>query len=892
MRKIANCIHHTHWDLIWYFTVQDATVQFAYNMKELLKGFNDNRIIDFFLDGQTAPLDEYLQLYPEDKSQISELVKAGKLIIGPFNSQLDSFICSGESIVNNLRLGIETAKRLGKISRVAYLPDSFGHSSDYPKIFNQFNIKDFVITRGVGDEYGVGSEFYLKSIDGSKVLVCTMIAGYGYGCYAFRNGTLFDESAQDYNKISVKSLIERLLSYSTIKNEFVFPLGFDQNPVMLDINKRIDYYNKNNKQIHFKYTSWQKYCDHVRKEGKGLKTYTGELNSPQYHRIHRSIFSGRADIKNLQDECERKLTYELQPLSSISDTLGIEYSHALINSDWERLVKCQTHSSANLTDETNNYILRETKNVLNQIKAHINYLYKLMSISLGSEYIDGNKHPLLIFNTLPYQRNIVYQTKILVKTSKFNIFRGTKGIHYVVLKTVKKNCGVLRKDKALIDHSKDYYEIDVLLEICNVKGFSYEVLTVEENINSSSREKILLKRSDSIENNYYNIQFTKNGISVTNKLTNQTIEKAIYLEDSGDEGDSFDYSYPDNDYIIRDYFENSDVRVSLNSLEKRMTLRGSIKIPKNIANRESKKFDSKLSYQIVLTLKEQNIVEVEGTINNAAKAHRVRLCFSTNHKNTNSYAGTQYGYIKRDVWQKSMKYWKVNKWFEEPSATWPLLNYVTACNDNDNFTVYTKSSKEYEFIGNNYQDIAVTIFRSYGAMGYPDLNRRPGRPSGLDYKIFETKDTQMIGNNCFKLGFTHSKYFDPNQIVRNYVEYAIDEMSFEGQSFDKSLETILYFPTNPLSYKLPKHFSMLQIDKFDASYGTLVKDDDSEGYILRLFNSKHKATKIGKIKSNISWKIDEVKLSGDVIKPEMTELPELKKGQLINIRITKGGVTK
>ena len=70
-----------------------------------------------------------------------------------------------------------------------------------------------------------------------------MIAGYGYGCYAFRNGTLFDESALDYNKISVQSLIDRLLSYSTLDHEFVFPLGFDQNPAMLDIPKRIAEYN-------------------------------------------------------------------------------------------------------------------------------------------------------------------------------------------------------------------------------------------------------------------------------------------------------------------------------------------------------------------------------------------------------------------------------------------------------------------------------------------------------------------------------------------------------------------------------------------------------------------------------------------------------------------------
>ena len=86
MKKIANCIHHTHWDPLWYFTAQDAEVQFAYNMKEMLAAFEEGKISNFFLDGQTAALDDYLRLHPEDKEPISKLVREKKLFIGPFNS--------------------------------------------------------------------------------------------------------------------------------------------------------------------------------------------------------------------------------------------------------------------------------------------------------------------------------------------------------------------------------------------------------------------------------------------------------------------------------------------------------------------------------------------------------------------------------------------------------------------------------------------------------------------------------------------------------------------------------------------------------------------------------------------------------------------------------------
>src|SRR5690625_939167 len=215
MKKIANCIHHTNWDSIWYFPAEDALVQFSYNMKELLQAFDDGLVKDFFVDGQTAALGEYLEIHPEDRERVAKLVKEKKLFIGPFNSQLDCFISSGESVVNNLRLGIQSANKLGGVSNIDYLPDSFGHSYDFPKIFNQMGIYDFVIKRGVGDEYDLGSEFYLRSNDNSKLLVCTMMSGYGYGAYGFKDGTLLTDKAVDYNRLNVHSLIDRLLKFST-----------------------------------------------------------------------------------------------------------------------------------------------------------------------------------------------------------------------------------------------------------------------------------------------------------------------------------------------------------------------------------------------------------------------------------------------------------------------------------------------------------------------------------------------------------------------------------------------------------------------------------------------------------------------------------------------------
>ncbi|MDF9825790.1 mannosylglycerate hydrolase [Breznakia sp. PF5-3] len=884
MKKIAHCIHHTHWDLIWYFTTQDATVQFCYNMKELLEAFKTNKVEHFFFDGQTAPIDEYLMLHPEDESYIKELVSANKLVIGPFNSQLDCYISSGESIINNLRLGIKTASNLGRISNIAYLPDSFGHSYDFPKIFNKFGIKNFIITRGVGDHYHLGSEFYMQSNDDSELLVCTMIAGYGYGCYAFKEGTLFKESALDYNKISVKSLIERLLDYSTIKNEFVFPLGFDQNPAILNIPEKIKQYNKESDEFEFKLTSWEAFCNHVRKYGKNLKIHKNELFSTQYHRVHKSMFSARADIKALQDRCERLLTYELQPVMSMLDALGIPYEHGLIDKAWETLIKCQTHSSATLTDETNNYIERESKNALNLATSSKIYLMKLLSISLEGEFIDS--YPLLIFNTLPIKRKMIIETKILTKHKHFKIMNKENSIAFSIKKSSKENCGVLRKNIDNMDESKFYYEHDIVLESDEFNGISYKTYEV---INSDDNMDTFIEEQRYIQNNRYKIYQNEDGIVIHDKMLDKKIANAIYLEDSGDEGDSFDYSYPDHDLYIRDFLDSAKVSYTSADEMSIMNINGQMKIPSDLHHRKYEECNQSMEYTLQIILKKDSgLIELKGNIHNHGEQHRVRIIIQGTNKNEYSFAGTQYGYIKRETNPKELQIWKSEKWFEEPSPTFPLLNHVSAVDDNFVVSIFTKSSKEYEFVNMNKKDIAITAFRSYGAMGYPDLNRRPGRPSGLDYMIFETPDCQMKKTNTFEIAITYYTDFNANKITNDYIAYACENTCYQRQDFDKSINPIAYFPTNSWKYKLPQAYNFLSIDTFDGSFGSIVKTDQSNSYLLRLYNNENYEISGGKL---ALWSNDKECFISDLKEQEIEktnmDMINFKKGELRIIKIKK-----
>lgn len=885
MKKIANCIHHTHWDLIWYFTVQDASVQFSYNMKELLDSFDKGEVEHFFLDGQTAPIDEYLILFPNERKRIEKYVSNGQLVIGPFNSQLDSFITSGESVLNNLRLGMKTSRQLGKVAKTAYLPDSFGHSVDYPKIFSQFGIQDFVITRGVGDEYGLGSEFYLEANDGSRLLVYTMIAGYGYGAYAFKEGTLFTNQAVDYNKINVHQLIDRLLTYSTIKNEFLFPLGFDQNPMVRDVKEKIVAYNKSQDAFEFVETTWQDFFQKIRGKGQGLKVHKHELISTQYHRVHRSIYSARADVKALQDKCERVLTYELQPMMSLLDSLGITYNHGLVDKAWETLILCQTHSSANLTEETNEYIERQTKNALNLVYSHKQYLMKLMSLSLKDEGTTDS--PVIVMSTLPHLHTKLVRVKIFTKTERFNLYYHDKKIPYTLLHSERKNNGVLRKNPLLMNEEKFYYVTDIEFEAKDLPGISYRVYHVREE--KQADYGLVVPTTHYIENENYKVFQNEKGIAVYDKKSQHLHETAIVIEDVGDEGDSFDYSYPDHDWKLTDCLEQAAVHFTTAPLSQTMVIEGFINIPSNLQERKYKEATSKLAYTIQIILeKDSPLIKLIGDFSNHAEQHRVRLIFAGEAANAYSFAGTQYGIIKRETSSKEQIDWREKGYFEEPSPIFPLLNHVSAVHSNHAMTIYTRSSKEYEFVNEGYQDIGITIFRSYGALGYPDLNRRPGRPSGLDYMVFETPSCQMKRVNTFELAFSYTIDYSPNDIFKRYVSYATDSSVYQKQAYDKSIHPIDYFPTNPLEETLPLDYQFLQLDQGEEVFGTIVKSDISDSYILRVFNNEEQEVSFGSLKGQVAaYPVFQT----NMVETEQEKLAKtLKKGELRMIKIEKGEI--
>lgn len=894
-KPVANVVHHTHWDNEWYFTEQDSLIQFIFHMDELMDAFEKKQINKFYLDGQTAILDDYLKAVPSSKERIRELIKNEQLAIGPFHTQPDCFISSGESIINNLEIGMDTAEQYGGVSKVAYLPDSFGHSQDFPKIFNGLGIQDFVFRRGFGDKHQLPLDFYWKSNDGSKLLTNVEVFGYGFATETFMDGTINAELETDYHGLDIHDSIHYLMDNSRIPNQFLLPIGEDQTPVLRDFKKRLDEYNQQDGLYEFEETSLEEYMEKVRELGEDIPEYEGELIDTQYNRVHKSIFSARADIKALQDKIERLMTYEVQPLMTMLDKVGFPYKKEIVQMIWDLLVRSQTHSSATNTDQTNELIYERTKRSFNLAHGLKIYLVRKVAISVGekestlalSQNVSQDAHekrtPLVLFNTLPQERTQVLNLRIFTKSKDFQVFNQEKEITYAVISREKHYAGVIRKDTTLMDKKNYYYETRISLSQ-TTPGLSYRTLYVIDG--EAGKVMGAQKNSHKIENEHYQITFDQ-GIHLLNKETGKEIRQGIYLENSGDEGDNYDYSYPDHDWILKDTF--SDAKVIDSHIDDnigRITIRSEMFIPKDLESRENKVKDEKLTIDLTLQLKkDSSVIECSGTVHNQAKNHRVRLVFATEIASAVAYAGTQFGVVERNTEDADIQTWKERGWAEEPALTNALLNYIYLKDEENLINVYTRGAKEYEIIGEKRDEIAVTLFRSVGHFGLPDLNRRPGRASGLLNKIIESPDSQMFGENFFELGLSIKASTFEGEIAGNYVLYATDPVYYQNQLLERVIYPISYFGTNPLTFKIPETFELFELENSEAVFSTL-KKNDTTSYLLRVYNNQNKDVEGGSLKIHFDYKeIQITNILGEKVHDGSLKLGKLKPGEIRNIKI-------
>ena len=172
-------VSHVHWDREWYRSFEEFRSRLVGTVDRVLELCAADPGYRFVLDGQAVVLDDYLALRPDRRTELAAAIGEGRVAVGPWYIQPDSLLPSGEAHVRNLLVGRRITTALGACSRVAYVPDSFGHPAQLPQLFAGFGLGPFVYWRGNGDEIdALGPVWRWVAPDGSSVVAWHLSDGY------------------------------------------------------------------------------------------------------------------------------------------------------------------------------------------------------------------------------------------------------------------------------------------------------------------------------------------------------------------------------------------------------------------------------------------------------------------------------------------------------------------------------------------------------------------------------------------------------------------------------------------------------------------------------------------------------------------------------------------
>ncbi|MDD1783328.1 hypothetical protein LRP49_19340 [Enterovibrio sp. ZSDZ35] len=825
MTKQLHVISHTHWDFEWYFSTHESLIQLIYHMEEVMDALEKGDVDNYYLDGQLSIVEDYLNACPHQQHRLSALVESGKLKIGPWYTQTDQLIIAGESIIRNLQLGINLGKALGGVEMLGYVPDSFGQSVDMPKIYRGVGIDKTVFWRGLSTDVYPYREGRWQSDDGSDVTFYNIRDGYYVG-----GQLIYCDDA-----VALVSQVEK----GCLSQDIALPLGGDQRYVDRNVKSRIEQFNQQlseaNLDVRLVESSYDALFDRLKAQDLPMDILSGEMIDGQVSKIHRSIYSSRADHKRLNDMLERRITLELEPLMALATRFGIGYQKELINNLWRIMTRNHAHDSAGgcNTDKTNKIIVERFEQVDQMSSAARDYLVRKIA---ESQPVLENGARLTLFNTLPFAREHTQNLTLSTKSAGFTLSTVSgEPVAFDVIAQSQHYNGSIQRDPKDNDPNGYYYQTEIAIRH-SMPALGFTSLVIEETRDALT--PIDEKATYLIENNRYRIEYTGGGLHLIDKDNERRWEYFLTARDGGDDGDTYDYSPPAQDWVIDLSFNHAECVTQCGALQQRLTLSGQWMLPENLEARSHRFADTQCDYVLTLTLQDGLPLSIEFDINNQVDDHRLQLVVNSPIETKESIADTPFGFVRRPHYQLQMADWRERGWKEEPCGIYPMINLVNVSDTATSLSVLAQGIKEYEVLLESPSQpsgkVALTVFRSVGWLGKPDLIRRPGIASGQQYKYIPTPDSQMKGHQIAKLALLLDDKFDAAAVNHASQRWSIEQPYYQAQSLNQFTNTLKYFVMHPLSNTVVDETSMLTVDAPSLVCSSIQYEDGA--VFVRVYN--------------------------------------------------------
>ncbi|MFD3271387.1 alpha-mannosidase [Paenibacillus dendritiformis] len=770
-KKTAHIISHTHWDREWYMPYEYHHALLIELMDTLLDTLdNDPGFKSFHLDGQTIMLEDYLQVRPEMKDKLEKYIREGRIHIGPWYILQDEFLTSSEANVRNLQIGHRDANQYGgTISKIGYFPDSFGNMGQAPQMLKQANIDVAVFGRGVkptGFNNQVSedaayespfSEMIWESPDGSRVIGILFANWYCNGMEV----PVDEQQAIAYWEKNIDNA-EKFASTPHL----LFMNGCDHQPIQTDLSKAIEVAKKLFPDVDFVHSNFNYYVDVLRQElPENLQTVKGELRSQRTDGWYTLVntASSRVYLKQMNAENQTLLEKVAEPLAAFADQAGKPYPHHLFVYAWKTLMQNHPHDSicGCSVDEVHREMVTRFEKSKHMTEMIINETVDSLVKQIDtSAYGAKEGVPFVVFNTAGYERSGVVEVTLELKRRYFREGHPTKLARELKQEPIVPGTVIDANGNAVVcewedagvqfgyDLPKDKFRqpyvarcVKVRLQASGMPAFAYQTFAWVAG-GEAPQAASLLNGQNTLENEHLKAVVEADGsLTLTDKATGHTFSGLNVYEDSGDIGNEYMFRKPNGEVPLTTAGLAADIRVVEDapyravieavhhweipaSADEKLQeeMNELVDFPRRTAQRSTVMVPFRLVTRYTLDRGAKR-VEVQVTIHNEAKDHRLRALFPTALQAETHQAESIFEVARRNTQPAP-------EW-ENPSNDQHQHTFVSVSDGQLGLTIANKGLYEYEVLRDGSNTMAVTLLRSSGELG--------------DWGVFPTPEAQCLG---------------------------------------------------------------------------------------------------------------------------------------------------
>jgi alpha-mannosidase len=400
--RTIQCVGHAHLDMAWLWPVADTWDAAERTFKSVLNLQKDFPGLTY--THSSPALFEWLEHNrPELFKQIQQKVKEGSwsidagLWIEPeFN------VISGEAIARHILYGQRYCQeKFGTLSKIAWLPDSFGFCWQLPQLLSQGGIETFATLKlSWNDSTQFPHQlFWWQSPDGSRI-----------------RSLMLPPIGSDIDPIKMATHAESWEKSTGISDSFWLPgLGDHGGGPTRDMLEKAQRWEKSPFFPNLTFTTPNRYLDALPPTKEDLPVWKDEL----YLELHRGCYTTHADQKQQNRRCE-DLLYQAEVFATIAQIVADRtYPKAQLDIAWKKLLFNQFHDILPGTS------IPEVFNEANRDWATVKSIGdRVLHESLGAIALTiplptpphPQAKPILVFNSLSWQRSSVIAVPLSEET--------------------------------------------------------------------------------------------------------------------------------------------------------------------------------------------------------------------------------------------------------------------------------------------------------------------------------------------------------------------------------------------------------------------------------------------------------------------------------------------